>query len=58
MDIKNFDLRVEKGNITMRQLADKVNVHPNTINKWFNGKTMNPVKREIILKAIKEIKGE
>lgn len=55
----NFDLRVEKGSITMRQLAKHLGVHHNTLNKWFNNKeTMNAVRYERVLRAIKEIKGE
>ncbi len=53
--VYNVDLRVEKGGISIKQIADHLGMHRMTVSFWFNKSEMDEVKRGIVLKAIKEI---
>lgn len=53
---KNFKIKVEKGSITMKELADQMGVAKSTVNYWLNAIEMDEVKQSRMLTAIKEIK--
>ena len=54
--MKNIEVKVEKGNITMARIADQLGVSVQTVNYWLNTIEMDEVKKARILLAIKEIK--
>lgn len=56
MVMKNLDVKVKKGSITMPQLAKHLGVSVSTINYWLNVIEMDEVKKYRILLAIDEIK--
>ncbi len=56
MVMYNIDLRIEKGVISSKRLANQLGLDRTTIARWFNNSEMDEVKRGIVLKAIKEIK--
>lgn len=56
MAFKNMELRVLKGNIHIKEIAEELGKHHNTIHRWFNKKEMDPVKRKRVELAIESIK--
>lgn len=58
MVMKNLDVKVRKGKITMPQLAKHMGVSVSTVNYWLNVIEMDEVKKHRILLAIEEIERE
>jgi len=57
MVVRNQDLRKEKGRIPAWAIAEKLQVHENTVYRMFRSNLSKEKKKEI-LKAIEEIKQE
>ena len=53
--IEKLDNYRLENRISQKQLADKLNVHFTTVNRWFNGKTIpNKIQRYHIKKLLKD----
>lgn len=51
----NLDLKVRKGNISYNKLASQMDLHLNTVRRWFNDSEMDAVQIGRVMNAINEI---
>lgn len=56
MGVRNKELRVYKGGVSLQEIAQAAHIHRNTISRWFNDSEMCEVRAGIVTKAIDEIK--